>query len=118
MTTGFSILLDWDDKDETQILSYPSPSFRQARLDAETKQKNRNDPRAKYTATRASRSSIRFKNKSYEIIRLLDQERVFVSHNNSKIDRSANISHIEILDCYGMPNKKIVEKLLLEKESK
>jgi hypothetical protein len=111
-------MLSWEAGDKTQILSYPNPSFRQARSDAETKQKNRNDPRAKYTAVRASRSSLRFKNKSYEIIRLLDQERVFVSHNNSKIDRSANISHIEILDCYGMPNKKIVEKLLLEKETK
>ena len=116
MKTGYLILLDYDGDDDTRVLTYPRPNYRQVLAEARKKVENAMNPRSTVSVARATHSSLRYKNKAYEVIRLTDEDRVFVSHSRSKKDKSSkNISHLEISDHQGLNNKEIVQRLVMQR---
>ena len=116
MKTGYLILLDYDGDDDTRVLTYPRPNYRKVLAEAREKAGNAMNPRSTISVARAVHSSLRYKNKAYEIIRLTDEDRVFVSHSRSKKDKSSkNISHLEVSDHQGLSNREIVQRLVLQR---
>jgi hypothetical protein len=113
MNIGFSILLDKGGDSRTKLVSYPNSNYRQALEEARTKLGDINDPSVEVSVVRAYRTGTVCSGRRYEIVRLVDEKRVFVSRTSSKKDISKNISHLEVPACYNMMNKEIIEKYKL-----
>ena len=112
MAEGYSIIKD-KKGEATMVISYPGRSYRDERRRAAKKQNNVDDPDVKFTVTKSSLVHARSDNRKYEILRLPDERRVFVSRTSSKKDVAKNISHLEVANCYGNCNKQIIEKYIL-----